>query len=542
MSFDELSKQITTLFKNISAGKKITLLALVGGTIIALITLITWAGKADFQVLYSNLSPEDAGAILTKLKDQKVPYQISSNGSSILIPRERVYETRLDLASQGLPQGSGVGFEIFDNTKLGMTEFVQNVNYQRALQGELSRTINGFAEVESSRVHIVLPEKSLFVEEDKPAMASVVLKLRPGRILKRNQVQGIVHLISSSVSGLLPENVTILDNYGKLLAGPNDGQSIAGVSYEKLEYQEKVERGLEKRIETMLEKALGPGKAIARVSCIFDFRKIEKTEENYSPDKSVIRSEQVLKETSRKGNLIPSGIPGVASNIGTGTATVAPNKTNVTGANPAFSKEDRTVNYEISKVISHTVEPVGDIKKISVAVLVDGTYKVKQAKKGAKGSENWEYIPRSQEEMAKIESIVKRAINYDEKRGDALEVVNISFETSKAKLGKREEKIEEQGWLSKLVHDTPFVRYCFAGILVLLALLFVVRPLVKWLTNTPISETEMLKQLPMTVKEIESSNTSQQLPLRDLALQMLAGDTDSAIKAMRDEWMSGNQT
>ncbi|RLC30325.1 MAG: flagellar M-ring protein FliF, partial [Deltaproteobacteria bacterium] len=200
--------QIKSLFKSLGTARLIGLTAVVGSTVAALIFLVVWSGAPDFQLLYANLTMEDAGDIVARLKEQKIPYQVSSNGKAILVPGKNLYEVRLSLAKEGLPQGSGVGFEIFDNTKLGMTEFVQNVNYQRALQGELSRTINGLDEVESSRVHIVMPAKSLFIEDEEQPTASVVLKLRRGRRLSDDQIRGIVHLVSSSISQLTPENVT----------------------------------------------------------------------------------------------------------------------------------------------------------------------------------------------------------------------------------------------------------------------------------------------------------------------------------------------
>ena len=200
MPIPNILTNLNALVKQLTPGKMITLFGLAAGTIAGFVFLIIWTGRADYQILYANLAQEDAGAIVAKLKEKQIEYQIASNGRSILIPGSRLYETRMELASEGLPRGSGVGFEIFDNTKLGMTEFVQNVNYQRALQGELARTINQFSEVESSRVHIVMVTESLFMEKEKPATASVVVKLRPGRWLGKDQVQGIVHLVSSSVS------------------------------------------------------------------------------------------------------------------------------------------------------------------------------------------------------------------------------------------------------------------------------------------------------------------------------------------------------
>ena len=529
-SFSEFPLQLKTLLKNLTLGKKIALFTLVGGTILGFIFLMTWTGRPDFQLLYSNLDPEDAGAILTRLKDQKIQYQISSDGNSILIPGERIYETRMELASQGLPQGGGVGFEIFDNTKLGMTEFVQNVNYQRALQGELSRTINGFAEIESSRVHIVMPSKALFIEEEEPATASVVLKVRYGRLLSKDQVQGIVHLVSSSISGLNPENVTVVDNKGKMLAGFKDKSTMGRVSSDQLEYREKVEMGLENRIKTMLEGALGSGKAIVRVSCDLDFKRQEKTEEMYKPDNKVVRSEQIFNETSNETERYPIGIPGALSNT---NVPAGETKKTIPGGGLKFQKQDRTVNYEIGKVISHTVEPIGKINRISVAVIVDGTYK---NIKGKDGSQELKYLPRTQEEMDKLENIVKRAVNFDAKKGDELEIVNMPFEAAKAAEG--EESIMEEGWLSNLKHYTSFVKYIFSSIILLLFFIFVVRPLVRWLTSSSIGSMEMLKQLPKTVGEIESEYAQEMksFPFTDRALDIITKDNERSANLIQD-WL-----
>lgn len=524
-SASEFPLQLTTLLKKLTLGKKIALLILIGSTISGFIFVMTWAGRPDFQLLYANLNPEDVGAILTELKDQKIQYQISSGGNSILIPEERIYEIRMELASQGLPQGGGVGFEIFDNTSLGMTEFVQNINYQRALQGELSRTINGFAEIESSRVHIVMPSKALFIDEEEPATASVVLKVRYGRSLSNDQVQGIVHLVSSSISGLNPENVTVVDNKGKMLAGFKDKSTVGRVSSDQLEYREKMERGLENRIKTMLEGALGPDRAIVRASCDLNFRREEKTEEMYNPDNKVIRSEQIFNETSNEMETGPAGIPGAFSN------TNVPAGEAKTGS-LKFLKQDKTVNYEISKVISHTVEPIGKINKISIAVIVDGTY---ADIKGEDGKQESKYLPRTTEEMTKLENIVKRAVNFDAKRGDEFEIVNIPFEVTE--IAEVEETIIEESWFSNLKQYTYFLKYIFISVILLLCFIFVVRPLVAWLTAGSIGGMEMLGQLPRTVGEIESESAQgMNLPFRDRALDMLAKDSSHSASYLQN-WM-----
>ena len=533
MPANDFATQLKTLFNNLTFGKKISLFTLVIGTVIGIIFLVNWAGKPDYQLLYSNLTPEDAGAILDQLKDNKIPYQITSNGSSILISKDRIYETRLELASQGIPQGSGVGFEIFDNTKLGMTEFVQNVNYQRAVQGELSRTINGFAEVESSRVHIVIPSKSLFIEDQEPATASVVLKLRRGPRLSKDQIQGIVHLVSSSVSGLSPENVTIVDNYGKLLTGHKARSVIGTADLDQLEFQQKIEKTLEERVKTMLETALGPGKAVVRVSCLLDFTKLERTEEKYQTDNQVVRSEQVLNEMSTSQTAKPIGVPGVVSNLSKENKA-----TTETTETPKFQKQDRTVNYEVGKVISRIVEPMGTIKNISVAVFVDGTFK---AVKANRRTEELKYFPRTKEEMNKFEGIIKRAVNFDAARGDKIEVVNIPFETIKLPFSDAEEVITESGWLSYLKQYSPYIKYGFLVMFALFSFVFIVRPLIQWLTTNSASEFGLLSQLPKTIEEVEREYGGDltNLPYKNKALQMIENNKERSAEVVQ-EWLKGS--
>ncbi len=524
---------MTTLFKNLSPGKIFAFICLVGATVAGITWMVVWSGTPEFQLLYSNLSLEDAGEIVLKLKDQKVPYEISANGKSILVPKKVLYDTRLSLANEGLPQGSGVGFEIFDNTKLGMTEFVQNVNYQRALQGELSRTINGFDEIESSRVHIVMPSKSLFIEDEEQATASVVLKMRKGRRLNHNQIQGIVHLVSASIGQLEPENVTIVDNKGKMLAGSKDDSMAGQLSSSQLEYQEKVEQGLEKRVETMLEKVLGPGKAIPRISGSFDFRRHERTEETYDPDGRVVRSEQLMNTISGTSEPQAMGVPGVSSNMPNGEST---NKTigNQNDGIPGYQKQDKTVNYEIPKTVSVTVEPMGTLKRLSIAIVVDGDHELVT---NDEGESEWKYTPRIPEDLTKIEDIVKRAVNFDSERGDDISVVNIPFEIEKE--SKDDEEVIEEGWFDKIEKYSGYLRYAFLTIFLLFTFLFVIKPLVRWLTAAQSGSGDMLKQLPMTVEEIERGygEGTKSLPYRDQALQLLLGDDEGSMNVAK-EWLS----
>ncbi len=492
-SLSTLPQQLKLALKGLSTGKLVAMAILIGGTIAGLAFLLTWSETGDLHPLYSNLAPEDAAEVVNQLKEKKIPYQLTMDGTGVRIPYEKIYETRLALASQGLPRGTGIGFEVFDDTQLGMTEFVQNVNYQRALQGELSRTINTLMEVESSRVHIVMPARSLFIEEEEPATASVILKLRRGKYLSKDQVQGIVHLISSSVSRLSTEDVTIIDNNGKMLAGFKEKSTVSQITSNQLAFQEKKERLLENRVKTMLESVLGQDKAIVRVSCLLNFTQQEKTEELFLPDNSVIRSEQASSSISNDTAGTASGVPGLQANVvpnNTGTATM--------GAAGNNQRRQFTKNYEVGKLTNRQIMPIGSIQRLSVAVVVDGTYQ--EAEEGSEG-EPAQYVARTAEEMTKLENIVKSAVDYDADRGDKIEVVNIPFEVEVATdmIASPEPPV----WMEMVKSHQTLIKYLATAIFFLLAFVMIVKPLARWLTSTPIEEIQMLEQLPQTIKELE---------------------------------------
>jgi flagellar M-ring protein FliF len=525
----QILSQLNAAFTNLSFGKKLTLATLILGSVTGFFFLMNWSGQSEFQPLYANLDSEDASAILSKLKEQKIEYRIASNGKTILIPEQHIYEIRMQLASAGLPQGGGIGFEIFDDTKLGMTAFAQNVNFQRALQGELARTINRIVEIESSRVHIVIGEKSLFVEEEEPATASVALKLRPGKWLNQSQVKGIVHLVSSSVARLSAENVTVVDSNGKMLAGANDTSTFGSLSSDQLDYQARVEKKLENRVRSMLESALGENKAIVRLSCSFDFKKQERTEELYLPENKVVRSEQVLNEVSNEPGKNPQGVPGIRSNM-PGDSTAGQQNRSL-DSNSTFEKKDHTVNYEIGKIISHINDPVGEMTRISIAVLVDGIYKRIEKKRG---KVEWEYVPRTAEEMAKFENIVKRAVNFDASRGDEVDIVNIPFETTK--MEEEEAPVPEPGWLEVFKKYQPYMKYGFLSLFLILSFMFFVKPLVRWMTEYSFGDMQVFKQLPKTVGELEGEfdPAAKNLMFRDQATQLIASDKEASLGVMRD--------
>ncbi|MEJ2627578.1 MAG: flagellar basal-body MS-ring/collar protein FliF, partial [bacterium] len=328
---------------------------------------------------------------------------------------------------------------------------------------------------------------------------------------------------------LKPSNVTIVDNYGKMLSGKEKKAVPGMLSSDQIEYQNKIEKIYEDRIKSMLEGFLGKGKAIVRVSCSINFRHEEKTSEKYDPDTKVVRSEQTSNENSNGENLIPMGIPGTSSNLNIDDKKVN-NKTTSSG----FSRQNRTVNYEISKTTSHTIEPIGEIKRISVAVIVDGIYKKLENKKAKNKEDEYEYISRSQEDITQLEEIIKTAVNYNSERGDEIQVANIPFQRTKAK--QNELEIPDEDLKSKYSKYTPYLKYGIMGIILFMTFVVVLRPLISWLTSSTIKTGEILKQLPMTVGELEKGYTSrniQNLPYRDQAVGMITRDKEHSMELMK---------
>ncbi len=440
--------------------KKAVALAVIVASIALVVLAFSWSQKEDYQVLFTNLSEADSGQIAGKLKELKVPYRAEAGG--ILVPSSKVYDVRLQLASQGLPQGGGIGFEIFDKTSFGTTEFVQKLNYKRALQGELARTIMAMGPVEQCRVHLAIPEKSLFVREgeEERATSSVLVRLRSGKTLSGMQVDGIVHLVASSVEGLDSKDVTVVDTKGNVLSKPSG--DVAGMSASQFEYQGNYAKDIETRIASILEPVVGKGKVRAKVSAELDMSRVETTEEKFDPESQVVRSEQ--KQTEKSSTVGASGVPGVTSNLPGKKAAAS------TPSQGSSEKQNQTVNYEITKVISRTVNAPGMVKKITAAVLVDGTYVAQQ------GSKEMKYVPRKEDELRRYEELVKETIGFTQARGDQVKVVNMPFEVVP----------EEE--LAPVKTDyvalaAPAARYAAPLLAVLLLSLFVLRPLAQSLSS-----------------------------------------------------------
>lgn len=446
----------------LSPGKRLLIAVVAALSAVAFAILIFVANRTDYRPLFTNLTSEDAGEIVKKLKESKTPYQITADGKGVLVPSDKVYELRLTLASEGIPQGGGVGFEIFDRKNFGMTEFVQKLNYQRALQGELSRTIAQLSGVEQARVHLVIPEKSLFKDNERPATASIVLKMKSSKALRESEVQGVVHLVAASIEGMDPEHVTVLDSRGKILSKGGSSDATSRMTTAMQETQRGYEKSLEERIQSLLDRIVGGGKTVARVTAAFDFKQVERVEEKFDPETIAVRSEQ---RTEEKGSSTTSasGVPGVQTNLG----RTAPAAGATSGGG---SKNDETLNYEVSRSTAKIVEPVGALSKISVAVLVDGKYEAPAAVKDGQAAKA-KYIARSPDELLKIETLVKSAVGFNAERGDQLSVQNIPFQDT-GESG----SIETPGWWMNPFFQS-LAKNAMIAIGFLVLVLLVIRPL-----------------------------------------------------------------
>jgi len=491
---NELVKRVSGPFMALSPLRRWTVAGVVLLSFVGFGILITLSNRVDYKPLFANLGPDDAGEIVKKLKEQKVPYRLASDGKAILVPADKVYDLRLSLASEGLPQGGGVGFEIFDRKNFGMTEFVQKLNYQRAIQGELARTIMQLAEVEKARVHLVIPEKSLFKENEKPPTASVVLQIKSGRSLKESSVEGITHLVASSVEGMNMDQVTVLDSRGKVLSRTGPSDAAGKLTSTMIETQKSYEKNVEERLQTLLDKAVGSGKSVARVTALLDFKQVERTEERYDPNSAVVRSQQRSEQKDSTPAVPATGIPGVQSNVVKGTATTpAPLPPVIPPV--AGSKNDETLNYEVNHSSSKIVEPIGALAKISVAIMVDGKYEPgAPAKKGQ--SVKLKYVARSADELQKIEALVKGAVGFSGDRGDQVTVVNVQFQDSVD-----EGPLEPVRWWEQPLY-VDLMRNGLLGLGFLALLLLVVRPLLKLLAPQPeASEIHSIEPLPHDIEQ-----------------------------------------
>jgi len=390
---------ILGIFKKLAPQQKIVIGVVTGVTLVLMIVLFGILNQPNYGTLYTNINEEDASKIVEQLTSKKIPYQLDNGGRTIRVPEENVHEIRLEMASKGIPSSGIVGYEIFDQSTLGMSEFMQKLNYKRALEGELARTIIQQEGIESARVHIVVPQKTVFKSEQEETTASIVVKLKNGYDLDPGNISAILNLVASSVEGLKQSRVSLLDTQGRLLSKDNSTNGNSVATSEQYELKQNIEKYMTTKAQSILDNIVGYGNSIVRIDVDLDFDQVEKTMELYDPESQIAISEQTIKSESA----------GTSMSDSTGQVN-----------------ENSTVNYEISKTIQKVIQGSGNIKKLTVAAVVNEVRKTVEKK----GKVEVVYEPRPQDQLVKLEQIIKNSVGYNAERNDNFSLVNIPFETN----------------------------------------------------------------------------------------------------------------
>ncbi len=513
-----------------------------------------WSQAPDYKVLFSNVSDRDGGAIIASLQQMNVPHKFADGGGAILVPGNQVHDVRLKLAAQGLPKGGLVGFELMENQKFGTSQFLEQVNFQRALEGELARSIQAVSAVDSARVHLAIGKQSVFMREQQKPSASVLVNLYPGRVLDQQQVNAIIHLVSSSVPNLPVSNVTVVDQHGNLLSKTDESDTSPGLNPNQLKYLLALEQSYTKRIEAIIAPIVGKENVRAQVTADVDFAHSEQMDEIYKPNQdpgsSAIRSQQTSE--SANGTAQEGGVPGALSNQppmpATAPITTPPgsplNQTPTTGAEPVTppvptntnTRKDATTNYEVDKRIQHVRRPVGGIKRLSVAVVVN--HRKVTDEKGSVSSQ-----PLSDDQKIQITDLVKEAMGFSNERGDTLNVVNSPFThveqdvLPELPLWKQPEMIDLAQQIGKNL---------LIGALILYLVLGVLRPMLKRANQPP---------PPLLTDSTENNEDKTGQPASALAAtpristyeqnlvlaRQLAKDDPKLVAGIVKQWVTGNE-
>ncbi len=446
-------------------GKLIGMGAIAASIIVAMIFLFIKLLAPPMSILYSNLSSDDSVLIVSRLQALGVPHEIGNNGAEVLVPVSRAMQLRMTFAQEGIPSsGTLVGYEIFDKSEtLGTSQFVYNVNLVRALEGELVRTISSLAPIESARVHLVLPKKEMFSKEASDPSAAVVIKLKGSSAISKSEVAGISHIILTAVPGMKLDNISIVDNRGRSLKAPSsENSNIAAMTDNAADYQRDVEEKLKYTLEQLLEKSVGVGKIKVNVASEINFDREIVNSEVFDPEGQVIRSKKTSEENESD--------KGASAQLTAGTNISPQTQSGDKGAR-SRSKNDEVTNYEISKTITNKISENGRIKKLSIAILVDGAYK--KTDSGKDGEEKFEYQPRTDEELNKIKALASSAVGIDLKRGDKIEVINMQFSEEFAAFPQKEKPF---AWIRDELDN--IVQTVVIGVVIILLILLVIRPAV----------------------------------------------------------------
>ena len=471
-------------FTRTAGGRKIMLALGVAAVVAVMGAIWMWGQQPEYRVLFSNFSDRDGGSIVAELQKMNIPYKYAEGGGAVLVPADRVHDARLKLASQGLPKGGNVGFELMENQKLGSSQFVERVNFQRAMEGELARSIESVSSVQSARVHLAMPKDSVFVSEQKAPTASVLLNLHSGRVLDQQQISAIVHLVASSVPELPTKNVTVVDQNGNLLSESGKIASANGMDPNQIKYVQELQQNVVRRIESIISPIVGSSNVRAEATADVDFSRSQQAVESYkpnqTPDAMAIRSQQTSESLNGSGNA--GGVPGALTNQPPAPATApieAPAQNAgapLNGAPGTNTRKDATVNYEVDKTIQYVQNGVGGLKRLSVAVVVN--YKKTTGKDG-----KVEMKPLTEAETTQITNLVKEAMGFNAERGDSVNVVNTPFARAE------QEALPDLPWW-KQPQNVEYIemaktagKYLLVAIALLVLYLRVLKPMVKKLSE-----------------------------------------------------------
>lgn len=540
-------------FAALERGQKMRLAVGLAVVVAIVLGALLMNNKTDWRVLFSGLSDKDGGAIVAQLTQMQVPYQYTEGGGAILVPADKVHDTRLRLASQGLPKGSVTGFELMENSRFGATQFQERVNFQRGLEGELTRSIQALSSVQSARVHLALPQQNGFFREQQKPSASVLLTLYPGRILDRAQIAGIVHLVSSSVPEMKPEAVSIVDDTGKLLSqSPNGADGQDGIDTQQLKYVQQIEAQYRQRILDILEPVVGKGNVQAQVTADVDFSQSEQTSEthtpNQAPDTGAVRSQQTL-ESTNPGPAGPSGIPGAVSNqppgpnaapINAAAQPLAPGVPQAQAlaqgragqtAAPVSTRKESVVNYEVDKTVRVVRAARGAIRRLSAAVVVN-----QRTQADARG--NVAPVPLTQQQVDQMTGLVRESIGFNVDRGDSVNLMNAPFVVD----AKADDSLAfwQQPAVQELARD---LAWPVGAVLLALVVLFgVVRPVLKAMQAPPAPQLDALLDDDLELGLADPIKKGPRVQERLLEeARKLARENPAAVAGIVKNWIGTNK-
>ncbi len=501
---NQIAQNFIEFYRSLDGRRRVSLFGITSAIIIGIFIIIAWAAKTQYKLLYSNLTKEDSASIQQILNGGNIEYQLKKGGEEIYLPEDEVDNMRLEIAKKGVDFNSEVGYEVFDKQAFGTTSFVQKINRQRALEGELMKTIRHIRGVKRARVHLSIPESSPFVAEKRPPSASVVLDIEPGLTLTRPEIKGIQHLVSAGVDGMRVKDVVIIDSKGEKLT-ENVGDSMAQYTADRLAVESKLNRQYESQIEEILKRVVGEGKVIAKVNVKMDFTESYQTKTTYDGENTAVVSEVANKQNLSGSRPSPQGIPGARSNIpGEQPQPGIPEtKNNV-------DKELTTRNYNVPKTITKSKKPTAEIQALTVAVMVDGKRIPTLNKNGEvvlneDGMPVSKYEPWSEAEIANFKVIVASAIGINEGRGDQIVIKNMEF--AKEDLSEAEAILRQRENREIIKNIT---KYLMIGVLISLLFFVVVRPFIQWVTENTVESIEDF--LPKTIEELEKIQANQKLP------------------------------